>query len=234
MQHTRDRKHHLMSLRMRIHSISWHAAKYIGWLAGNTTSQPIHPIGWDTGDVFVKNIDAWWLVREHHIHDVQWLYTLYDTLYTIRYNLYTIRYTLQTIRYTLYTIHYTLYTRCTITISLNTLYDTLYTIRYARYTLHNTRYTLYAIHNIYTLYIIRYTRYPYMIHYTPYATRYTLHAIRYTPYAIHGYLDGSSDNFGALTAKLVVRDIETRHLAIERTSPPLCPCPKSHQYCCRW
>jgi hypothetical protein len=30
------------------------------------------------------------------------------------------------------------------------------------------------------------------------------------------YLDGSSDNFGALTAKLVVRNIETRHLAIER------------------
>jgi hypothetical protein len=31
------------------------------------------------------------------------------------------------------------------------------------------------------------------------------------------YLDGSSDNFGALSAKLVVRDIETCHLAIGRT-----------------
>jgi hypothetical protein len=36
------------------------------------------------------------------------------------------------------------------------------------------------------------------------------------------YLDGSSDNFGALSAKLVVRDIETRHLAIGRNkSRPL-------------
>jgi hypothetical protein len=46
------------------------------------------------------------------------------------------------------------------------------------------------------------------------------------------YLDGSSDNFGALSAKLIARDIETRHLAIGRTeSAIVCLCPKSRQYC---